>query len=250
MVSIVTCTGIELVKEVIMAVSSLEFIIPEGEIQHFKQVVKLSIASLQQIAGQLHDLTPTLDATALSHSICQQTELSLDDIVPLIAQLWRWAIVQRRMDVDSATFLEVLRSSLITLSYEIWSIEDRQCWDDRIPLFLNMMQSDSALGTSAKAGELLLMQGTIFSKARIITDIRPVFNDQGDQIQGYIPFHSLIITTIEDGDEHHIQLALAFNELKQLEEQIERAMTKERIVRDQFTANAITLINTGSEPNA
>lgn len=233
-----------------MAVSSIEVIIPEGEIQYFKQIVQLPLQVLHQVGGALLTAIPTLDSSALSHDLCQATQLPNHYIAPLITVLWRWAMIQRHMDVDPATFLDVLRTNLLGLAEDVWSREDTQRWDERRLLLLQMLKSESALGTSAKAGELLMMQDSLFLKARVLTDIRPVFTDQGEQIQGYIPFHTLGITTIKDGEEHQLHLVLDYHDLQQLQEQVKRAMNKEHIIREQLSAANITIINTGSEPNA
>jgi hypothetical protein len=107
-------------------------------------------------------------------------------------------------------------------------------WDDFKAFLCKILSLEKTLGISSKAQEIMLEHGHIFCRARIVTDLRPVFGSrvEGGPIAGII-VHSLKLTYHESGnpDTKDTYLALDHKDMEKLRELLVRASRKEKSLK-------------------
>lgn len=170
---------------------------------------------------------PTLDVETLLGSVAERTGLESSVVAPVVFLLWRLAIVQRRLELSTEPFLRVLSASLREMGGDRWSDQDAQLWAQRQEHILRLLAPEGPLASGAKAAELLLEQQLVFCRARTLTDIRPVFDDRAERIQGLLPFHTLALTCYEGGETREIHIALDSTDVTELRHQLERGEERE-----------------------
>jgi len=226
------------------------FTVPDSELPNLKLLAHAKIEDLQAIEKALGEKKPTLDTEALSRSVAERSGLDLAQVGSIISVLWRLALIQRRLDLNTDAFLSGLSTNLSEKGSERWSTEDAKCWNDRQEYVARLISPDGTLAYGAKAAELLLDQQFLFCRARVLTDVRPVFDEGAECVQGFLPFHTLSVTYHEGGETREMHLAMDFNDIVRLRNQLLRAERKERLVRQDLTDKGLLVIQTGSESDA
>lgn len=79
---------------------------------------------------------------------------------------------------------------------------------------------------SAKAFDVQHEYEKLFASARILSDLRPVFDQTGNEPIGTIAVHNLKLTYFEGGEYKHIFIALDKSDLAVLRKALDRAESK------------------------
>ena len=218
--------------------------IPDRELGAFKSVANTKVTVLEALSIELTKHPPTLDLELLTKEVAQATNLSFETVSPVIRLLWQLAVVQRHLGLSTEEFLEGLASSLDAKTSDKWGKEDRQQWEERSQVLTLLLSPNSSVFLSAKASDLLLDQQLVFCTSRVITDIRPVLDDQAESFQGFLPFHSLVIKYNENDETKEVRITMDLNDLKQLRSQLDRAEKKEFLIREALPNAGFKVIKT------
>jgi hypothetical protein len=223
------------------------FGVPKSEVPGLKLLAHADLGMLGKMVDALREERPTVDRDALVAGVAQRTDLMPDKVAPLVAVLWRLALVQRRFDLDTGTFLQMLTSDLVEAQGADWTAEDTAAWQGRQDSVALLLSMDNALTYGAKAGELLMEQQLVYCTARILTDARPLFDEKANKVQGFLVFHTLAITYHERGETLAIHIAMDSSDIAQLREQLTRAARKGRIIRDDLRTAELLIVETGAD---
>ena len=233
-----------------MSPRPVKFSIPDSELPGLRLLARASLEDLAAIHNALQAERPTLDVDALARSVAQRASLDQQATTSILGVLWRLAFVQRHLNLDTNAFLAALSESLRTPLPNQWSDEDAEAWEARRQQVAALLTPEGPISSGAKAAELLLEQQLVFCTARTITDLRPVFDEQAQRLQGFLPCHTLAITCHEGGETRHLYIALDGNDIAALRRQLERAEQKERLIRRSLAEAGFSLIETGDEADA
>jgi len=228
----------------------VRFSIPEGELPGIRQLAQVPLDVLERVSAAASEEKPRLDKEALIGAIARRAGLDSDVVRSVVNVLWRLAFVQRRRELGIEAFLEALNETFRQLPPQQWSSTDAQNWSERQERIRKLLAPDLAIAMSAKATELLVEQGLVFCRARILTDVRPVFDEGAQEVQALVPFHTLAITCHEADEMREIHIALDFKDIGRMRGLLERAERKERVLRQRLVAGGLIVVDTGSESDA
>lgn len=99
---------------------------------------------------------------------------------------------------------------------------------------LNELSSVRAIARTAKAIELSYDSDNLLQRTRILTDVRPLFADDAQSIDGAIVAHTLRLRYDSAGVDHELSLALDNSDLRRLIEDCERALLKEQTAQEKL----------------
>jgi hypothetical protein len=94
--------------------------------------------------------------------------------------------------------------------------------------YLNELSCVRAIANTAKAIELSYDSDNLLQHTRILTDVRPLFSEDAQSIDGAIVAHTLRLRYDSAGVDHELSLALDISDLRRLIEDCERALLKEQ----------------------
>lgn len=208
--------------------------IPDSEIQAFRKFSRADIDFLGKLVKKIAKKPPHINPEILIQSVAPVLDHSEDQVRPILYLVCRLAFVQRRMDVEVNSFIEALTSDLSQRSNKEWSREDKEGWLERIPILQEFLLPEGPIAIGAKASELLVEKPNILLKTRIITDVRPVFDDSGKKIQCVVPSHTMIIRFVDAGDLDEFHVAMDIEDLRLMRDHLERAIEKERVIRSEL----------------
>jgi hypothetical protein len=203
---------------------------------------------LEAIAECALRQVPSLSSGVLAEAIARDAGLDVGSVGVVVDALWPLSMVQRRLDMDTETFIHDLEECLRTESRVGWSSEDAKVWDTVRPYISRLLSEESPVSTSAKAVDLLLEQPLVLSRARIVTDVRPIFNEEASELKGMLSFHTLILRCYEGSAPiKQIHVVLDASDLSNLYEQVVKAQHKERFMQSSLSAAGFVTVDTGME---
>ena len=174
-----------------------------------------------------------MEADVLRAVLCEVADTAF--IETLLRQSLSMLGMMLQLNLRSAEVFEALRAALEKPPAE-WNEDQLNRWSERHGLFRDLLEVDAVVGT-AKAMDLNYEHEHLLRRARILTDIRPVFDRKGDQIQGTVISHTLRIRYDTLASESSISLALDRNDVENLLEECKRALKKSQLSQA-FVANA------------
>jgi hypothetical protein len=139
---------------------------------------------------------------------------------PLLA--FHAIIRQRGLTPDE--ILEGVRYG-VKASKDGWSETELERWGTVEP-FLGELLQMPAVRLVATALDLSYEYQNLLQGARIVTDIRPVFNADADGIEGAVVSHTLRIRYDNTEGDHSLSIAMDINDIRELERQCKRALKK------------------------
>lgn len=128
---------------------------------------------------------------------------------------------------------EILNWLLVTSG----GLEYQQQWEAAVPAVvaaLDAISDDHPLLISAKATLLAYSQQNLLMSARVITDVRPVFNAAADKIVETVITHTLLVSYRADNRPRLMTFALDQEDVEKLGKQCERAELKARVTKEQL----------------
>jgi hypothetical protein len=104
----------------------------------------------------------------------------------------------------------------------------------------------------AKVLELSFDYMNLLQAAKVITDVRPLYDDaKGDDVQGLIITFTLRLIYVSADGQHSMSIALDKADIDQLEEQCRRARVKAQSAYEKIAQPAgLPAIITGNQDNA
>lgn len=230
-----------------MASEPARFPVPAAELPAFHALLRLGREVLERLAEELCKEPPSLDPDTLAESVARRVDADCETVRSAVLLLWRLKMVQRRLDVSGEEFVASLGLGLQELPAKDWTEKDQECWTSVADVVVRSLSSDNAITAGAKAGELLLDQHLVFCSSRVITDMRPVFDDSAQAIMGFLPFHTLVLRCHEGAEGRDLHVAMDLKDVGILREQLERAEQKERLVKARLSQAGFAVINTNAE---
>jgi hypothetical protein len=128
-------------------------------------------------------------------------------------------------DVDSA--LALSRPSE-------WTDGERGRWSSVEPAFRRLLDS-TVIRRVARSEDLSRDYANILQSTRVITDLRPVFTDDGGDIEGAIVSFTLRIGYFQDEATRSISLAMDRKDVERLGQQCQRAVIEANTMERRFS---------------
>lgn len=106
--------------------------------------------------------------------------------------------------------------------------------------FENLRQLSGVLsiGLTAKAIELAYDCDNLLQRTRILTDVRPLFSEDAQSIDGAVVAHTLRLRYDSAGTDYELSVALDSSDLHKLIEDCQRALQKEQTAQERLCTPA------------
>jgi hypothetical protein len=197
--------------------------IPKEHIPAIGKILKLSDAAIEELISALLSTTITAEAPAMAEKIAALVpSIPLEDLGAIIDTLYSLYHVREFSEVRPARFNRDLVDTLLQNSDLGLKKDDASITGKRFQRLLNL----KTLNTLSKAIRLQRGGERIYGDAKIITDIRPVFDeDVTKRPTSAVITHTLQLGYFEDGEHRQFFIVLDEQDLDALQEVIERSKT-------------------------
>lgn len=209
--------------------------IPEQMLRDLERFADTASDSLlDAIIKEIPNVPPASNVADFSRRLAEQLNKNFAEIHPVLYAL----INLKRVEDETGSAHDLLER--IT-----WHIDLADKWDDsltskwhslvpKIEESLSHITPDSNLMISAKFSELAYNRQNILHYSKILTDIRPVFDQAGGAIKGLIVTHSLVIhySAGLGGDVQEMHLTLDWRDVAALRDECNRADSKAECIKN------------------
>jgi len=120
---------------------------------------------------------------------------------------------------------------------EAWSSQsDKLAELNTLRTYLSTFLNHSYVRAVVKAIDVSQEYANLLLNTRIMTDVRPIFNDEGDQIEGAVVSFTLRLNFLNAGRQRSMTLAVDATDIETLAEQCARAMRKANTAQQRFSS--------------
>ena len=215
--------------------------VPERYIEGIVKVAQLSDEGFAELLSALKKAPELRDVTELSSWIADKTPAipvpDRESILKAIAPMFR---VQRGSEVSATEFAIDVWTSINDEASELVEGLDGELLRSRIK---RLMEQNSLDLVSMKAAELKSELERSFCKARVLTDLRPVFKGNIEELPSVmVILHTLQIGYHDSMGEHNeFYVTLDESEIETLKEALDRASKKASTLKRLAEKSEITL---------
>lgn len=199
--------------------------IPNEYRSGLSKLLRLNRESIPELVNALREAPLKFYRTDLSSAIKDKVRsVPPDDLNEIVESLWSLEYVRASSDVDMDQFLDDLHEAVVREKVAPTTL-DRADLEARVRPLLEA----SSISTPAK-GRSLLMEGRTYCRARVLTDIRPVF-DSDDVVRGpraALIVHNLRISYHEGRGVRDFTVLLDSGDVDALIDALMRAKTKQQ----------------------
>jgi hypothetical protein len=206
--------------------------IPEEHYEGFESLMRLNDDLKAQLISALGNIKPTSRVRDFTTQLLTQVpkipDTEIKCIVPVIISIYR--LMERR-----AVDINTLVAELMEAIQEAEELDIPANWQpERFAEYLQQILSvNGSVSIIAKATGVFLDHERIYCGARILTDIRPVFSsDAAVMPNAAVIVHTLKIGYHENGDHKEFYLALDAEDIRKLQEILNRANTKAQSLKE------------------
>jgi hypothetical protein len=206
--------------------------VPPSDVQRFLDFMALKSEDRQRLIDAIAEATSCLMPEQLARKVASSVGQSEDRVEgPIMVML---SLYRSRLALDSSIpeFIAGVREtgeSVRAIKKDNRTVD----WDSLQEHLRRILEMHESLGVSAKAAELASEHTNVFLKARVLTDVRAVFQpDPQVHPRAALILHNLRVSYIHDGDEKNIYLAMDKADIMTLENELKRALAKEASLRD------------------
>ena len=215
-----------------------QFTIPESAYEPIRNLVALDQQDFEAFISGLSSASPSISTFALSRHIsarCPKVPLSL--IASIVSQIMAMEYLKQESEMDAHEFAVAIAASALAAASEEFEFNesDAGILESRLT---KIFESDRILELNTKAVAILTDHDNLFLSAKILTDARPVFNNEGSELEAMAVVHMLRIHFEHNNSHEDFFAALDVADLRGLKQIIERAEKKAEVLKRTFkTAN-------------
>jgi hypothetical protein len=211
---------------------SLQLRVTKPQLADFKRIAELGSDRLEKVREKLRQLDkPTLHPQELFGMV---RNLLSDGAEPLVRQLLSFQGLVRQTgrpveDVISGINAAIERQGAeVGLESTAWANVEGE---------LKLLVQEKSVRLAARAIELTYDYANLLRRTRILTDIRPLFNENADKIEGAVVSYTLRLHFNSADGEHELSIALDEADIQTLIAQCNRALKKAATSRSLVTDN-------------
>ncbi len=200
--------------------------------------------AIRQLLSALDTAPLLISSDALSKKLAENVEaIPQDDLDSILMALLSVYSLRQEFDVSVSELVEHLTQAMQKSGTEELRFADEE-QRERFEQRLVGLLTSSSLDLIGKASELTTEQERFMREARIVTDIRPIFeDDSADNLSGAVITHTLKISYWDESNQgRDFYLALDAVDLGNLRASLERAEAKARSLRSILDRAEIPLV--------
>lgn len=219
--------------------------ITETRSGNLKRICNLDLASLFTLSKKLNEFPSSVLYKKELNSIFVE-EIHDSELANLLLHtIIGFASAARDKNLTADETIQLVKVSLEGAG---WDKADLSKWN-KISEAMKAILSSKPICNVVKVIDLTYDYEKLYERARVLTDIRPIFDDERSEISGALIAQSLSLHYFNDSGQHSITLALDEKDVISLMDSCEMALRKAQEIKKMFDTKVgiKTIIVGGSE---
>lgn len=223
-----------------------EIEIPESGHAAFRAVLTMSDSAFEALLRGISEVPPAATKSIFAEAVASKSELPRETVEPIVNELfplneapssWELSIADFATMIAQATFEQTPKGSSLTE-------EQRDLLASRLA---QLLQHSAPIRISSKAEDILTDTERVFYSAKVLTDVRPVFDEEGKRVQAAVLLHNLRIHFGQENDHRNFFVTLDTGDIKLLRDVLDRADQKAEALEALLRAAKVPYLNPSSE---
>ena len=186
----------------------LQLQVPKSAWSDIETLLSIPMDNFRGLVKCIEDADPMPDLEDLADSCAKSSGISTGDIRAVLALLINLKRLQNEpLDAPEKVF-DAFEGALNKSEFPKWNTGKSKLWRERRPLLLSLLKPDNAIATMAKVRVLLFESQCILIDSMVLTDVRHVYNEAGDDIVGGLILHTLSLEFLEGGQMRQIHIMM------------------------------------------
>lgn len=225
---------------------AIQISLNKSQILDLKILLDLGPDVLGRVVERIDQLEPSPLAPAeLQEAVKEVITDNPTAIDSVMRQALSLASLRRRRKLDADDVLAGIRHGLKTAN-TAWDPPPLAKWKELEPSFRDLIASPK-VETTAKALDLSYDYANLLQTTRIVTDIRPVFDNEVTRIDGAVVSFTLRMNYDNLEGNHSLSIAMDQADVESLRDQCDRAIKKSTLARDTIAKLPLHVTISGSK---
>jgi hypothetical protein len=215
--------------------------LPRQGLEDMTRIKNLGRERLQNLAARLAGATDVVSPADLRAKLNDVPPDTAESLLRQTLSLWR---LSQQQGVTPNEVLDAITASLKS-PHSSWTESDHKQWPEIAEILANILKLES-LHVVAKTLDLESEQPFIFKSARVITDMRPIFDDARKVIRGSLILQTLRLEYVSSDGEHDLYIGLDDADLRTIIQECTTAIDKGTATRQLIEGCKLKAIPAGS----
>jgi hypothetical protein len=195
-----------------------------------RALVRLGKESIKQLAAKQTSQPLTLELYPRIERLAAELNCDKDTLeTAIIHAIIPLNGVRRSLQLPTETFVKAISQTVSEEATDDWKKENLRGWNDLIEELQPFFEPDNFFAQTSKAFELLSQRPAVFQHVKILTELRPVFDEATEKTLAVIQSNTLILRFWDGGDMKAVHVTLDQDDLDALIEEVEHAKEKSRV---------------------
>jgi hypothetical protein len=195
-------------------------------------LIKIGRDKLERLVAVVGTEELTLDVELLAAGLSDAVECEKEGLERAISTvLIPLNSVRSRLRLSPGDFVQRL-DELIRIQNPDWHQANKENWASVAPVIGKFITPNAFFGHLSKAFELLGNRPALVGEIKILTVIRPVYDDDATEVKAMMLTNTLVVHYEEGGESRKAHLTLDQLDLRALQEQLDRAAKKTEVFQE------------------
>lgn len=217
----------------------------KSQLSDLKAIVELGPDVLRQVLERIERIDPPPLAPVDLQTVIRDVVAKQGTADILLRQALSLMSLRRRRKLDAEEVIAGIRQGLGNASPP-WDQQALDRWTAIEDPFRKLISS-SKVETTAKVLDLSYDYANLLQTTRIVTDIRPVFDNEVTRIDGAVVSFTLRLNYDNIEGSHSLSIAMNQADVDALRQQCERALKKSSLAQETISALPLRVTISGSE---
>lgn len=223
------------------------FKIPKTAYDGFLDLIEIGPDKLDQLAREIEALDLTLDLPSLVKKLASAIDVPEDRLErAFYTVLFPLNGLRSEYDIPPAKFLRLLEEMIANQGKE-WHEEHGGRWRLLNPKIEPLLAPNGYVAQLNKTFRLLSNRPTQARGFKILTELRPVYDDEVASLRAMVLTGTLVIDYEEGGAQKRLHLMVDQADLNLLQEQLDRAEKKVQVLEEQASRLGVPVLVAGTE---
>ncbi len=154
--------------------------------------------------------------------------------------------LRRSLEMSPSAFLAGLVRTTSERAPADWQEKHQEKWAQLAERLLPFLQPDNFFSQAAKAFDLLSERPAVLQGARILTELRPIYNEETTNSLAHLLTSTLVVDYWDGRSGYSLHISLDADDLEKLDAEVQRAKQKINVSRNEAAALGANLVVYGN----
>lgn len=220
-----------------------EITIPKSSYPAIQSLAHLSSEDFKTFLRALERAKPAAAPDLFWKHVAEHAPaISTSTIKMIVNELFSMNYSVDYLDISTEEFAKSVADAAFAEESDELTINeaDRDILKDRLT---KLFELKTSLGLTAKALDISTDAQHLFYTAKVLTDIRPIFDEEGKVIEAAVIVHNLMIHYGDAGDHKNFFVHLDTNDVKELRAVLDRADEKAKALRSLLQRSEVSYLD-------